>query len=112
VLVVDDDEPVRRVLERVLVDVGFEVQTAASGAEALERIADPEVATRVSVVLLDVSMPGMSGPQLRVRLRDALPHARVAFLTGNAFDAGPGDVVLQKPVTRDVLVATLRELLS
>jgi CheY-like chemotaxis protein len=112
VLVVDDDEPVRRVLHRVLVDVGFDVETAASGAEALERIADPEVATRVSVVLLDVSMPGMSGPQLRVRLRDVLPHARVAFLTGHAFDAGPGDVVLQKPITRDMLVTALREILS
>jgi CheY-like chemotaxis protein len=112
VLVVDDDEPVRRVLQRVLTDVGFDVETAGSGAEALERIADPEVATRVSVVLLDVSMPGMSGPQLRVRLRDALPHARVAFLTGHAFDAGPGDIVLQKPITRDMLVTTLREILS
>ncbi|MGH7438487.1 MAG: hybrid sensor histidine kinase/response regulator [Polyangiaceae bacterium] len=112
VLVVDDDEPVRKVLQRVLVDVGFEVETAASGAEALERIADPEVAMRVSVVLLDVSMPGMSGPQLRVRLRDALPHARVAFLTGQSFDAGPGDLVLQKPITRDLLVMTLREILA
>ena len=96
----------------VLVDVGFDVETTASGPEALERIADPQVAMRVSVVLLDVSMPGMSGPQLRVRLRDALPHARAAFLTGHAFDAGPGDVVLQKPITRDVLVTTLRALLA
>jgi PAS domain S-box-containing protein len=112
ILLVDDEEPVRRVVARVLRESDFDVETAASGEDAIARIADASVAARISAVLLDVSMPGMSGPQLRLRLRDLLPHARVVFLTGYPYQAGGEDMVLDKPLSGEKLVSTLRNLLA
>jgi nitrogen-specific signal transduction histidine kinase len=112
ILLVDDEEPIRRIVARVLRESDFDVETAASGEDAIARIADASVASRISAVLLDVSMPGMSGPQLRVRLRDLLPHARVVFLTGYPYQAGGEDTVLDKPLSGDKLVSTLRNLLA
>jgi hypothetical protein len=57
-------------------------------------------------------MPGMSGPQLRVRLRELLPHARVVFLTGYPYQASAEDMVLDKPLSGAKLVSTLRNLLA
>jgi CheY-like chemotaxis protein len=86
--------------------------TAGSGEEAIERVADASLAARIAVVLLDVSMPGMSGTQLRARLRELLPHARVAFLTGYPYEADGEDVVLEKPLSGRQLVATVLQLLA
>jgi PAS domain S-box-containing protein len=110
VLVVDDEDAIRNVVTRILRSAGFEVEAFTSGEEALERLADPSLAARISIALLDVSMPGMSGPDLRVRLRDLLPRAPVVFLTGYPYHPNEGDTVLEKPLTSDKLVSTLREL--
>jgi PAS domain S-box-containing protein len=107
VLVVDDEEPVRRVIARMLEEGGFDVHAVASGAEALHAMSDPSFALGVDVVLLDVSMPGLSGPEVRLRLRDLAPHARIVFLTGYPYQAEGGDAVLEKPLSRQQLVSAL-----
>jgi PAS domain S-box-containing protein len=111
VLAVDDDETIRSILRRVLESEGFAVETAASGDEALARIADSSSAP-VDLVLLDVSMPGMSGPDTRRRLAEMAPGVPVVFLTGYSYESPSDDPVLQKPVTQAALVACLRETLS
>ena len=114
ILVVDDDPPIRRMLQRTLEAEGYEVGTAADGAAALasmERSAP-------DLVVLDVAMPGLDGlavcrrvrakglavPILLLTARDEV-EARVAGL-----DAGADDY-LTKPFAAEELLARLRALL-
>jgi len=112
VLVIDDEPAIRRVLGRVLEDGGYTVRAASSGAEALAMLSDPSLAATIAVILLDVSMPGLSGPETRARLREVVPAARVAYLTGYAYQTTDGDPVLQKPITADVLLTAVRRLVA
>ena len=113
VLVVDDDPPLRRMLERTLVAEGFEVTVAADGSAALvaaERSAP-------DLIVLDVAMPGLDGvavckrlrakglptPILMLTARDAVPD-RVTGLEAGADD------YLVKPFAGQELIARLRAL--
>jgi CheY-like chemotaxis protein len=114
VLLVDDEEVVRKTTRRALEHLGHEVIDADGGAAAIARYFDP--ASRVDVVLLDLSMPGMNGVQCLERLRARDPSVRVALYTGNAQDlsrkeAG-GALVLRKPITLTSLSQALRRLSS
>jgi len=112
VLVVDDEEPIRRIVSLILRSGGFDARVAGSGEEALELLRDKNVASKVAVVLLDVSMPGMTGPELREHLRDIIPRARFIYFTGHAVDEIDGEAVLAKPVTEKRLIGALREALE
>jgi PAS domain S-box-containing protein len=113
VLVVDDEPAVRGVATEILVAAGFDVKAAASGEEAIALLSDAPTAAAVRVVLLDVSMPGMPSRDLRARLRALAPSARIVYFTGYAFDAADAeDAVLEKPVTRARLLATIRSVLD
>ncbi len=81
VLVVDDDAAVRTLLDVGLRHHGFTVLPAASGAEAVEQWRRQPDA--VAVVLLDVQMPGMDGPQTLRALRALAPDLPCCFMTGN-----------------------------
>ncbi|MEV7391784.1 response regulator transcription factor [Streptomyces sp. NPDC091215] len=114
VLVVDDDAAIRRSLERGLRLSGFAVRAADSGAAALAAIRD----TPPDVLVLDVSMPGMSGIEVCTRLRDDgldLPVLMLSALDETAdriagLQAG-GDDYLVKPFALQELVLRLRALL-
>ena len=83
ILIVEDDEDIRTVIEVVARLVGdWQVLLAASGAEALERAKSEQP----DVILLDVMMPGMDGPETLARLRQQTSTARipVIFLTAKA----------------------------
>src|SRR6184192_471530 len=114
VLVVDDDPPIRRMLERTFAAEGYRVEAAADGGEALAAVerAVPDL------LVLDVAMPGIDGlavcrrlrsrglalPILLLTARDGVPE-RVAGL-----DAGADDYVV-KPFAPDELLARIRALL-
>jgi len=70
ILIVDDDPVQRRLLEVLVHRFGFGAETAASGALALERLADP-LAPRVDLMILDLVMPGLDGMAVLGRLRGA-----------------------------------------
>jgi two-component system cell cycle sensor histidine kinase/response regulator CckA len=79
VLIVDDEEPVRRFVQRVLSEAGYDTATAGSGAEAQEmaqKQAPPDL------LLTDVNMPQMLGDELARRLRQIEPSLKVLYLTG------------------------------
>ena len=78
-LVVDDEDYVRRSLTELITSRGYEVEAATSGAQALEILAH----TTVDVVLSDLSMPGMDGQELTVRIRELYPQLPVIILTGH-----------------------------
>ena len=80
ILVVDDDQAVRLVATEMLSTLGYQVDCAATGREALERLDEGAF----DVVLLDVGMPIMSGVDVYRTLRGAKPEQKVVFITGYA----------------------------
>ncbi|MER2559266.1 MAG: ATP-binding protein [Myxococcaceae bacterium] len=80
VLLVDDDEQVRRSVERVLVRAGYHVQ-AVSSAEAALELLDKE---RFDLLLTDIMLPGRDGIQLADEAQQRFPPLRVCFMTGYA----------------------------
>lgn len=78
-LVVDDEEEIRQVLQEYLTAKGYRVSTARDGVQALEVIERD----RPSLVLLDVRLPGMSGVELLQKIRSLDPEVGVIMLTGN-----------------------------
>jgi CheY-like chemotaxis protein len=79
VLVVDDEPQIVDMLRELLVELGYAVETAANGIEALRLVPEFEP----GVVLLDLQMPGMSGSQVLDRLRHERPGLPVVIVTGN-----------------------------
>jgi PAS domain S-box-containing protein len=116
VLLVEDDPAVRRYAARVLEGLGYAVLEAAAGADALGL-----VSTRAGVVDLlvtDIAMPGMQGPELARRLRELRPAIRVLFMSaypgGAVVDDGPfaGQTALPKPFSIDTFSRAVRAALD
>lgn len=115
VFVVDDDDAVRRALERLIKSVGLTVETFASAQEFLRR--DPPEGP--ACVVTDVRMPGLSGLDLQKELADADLSMPIVFMTGHgtvpmsvrAMKAGAVDF-LQKPVDEQVLLDAIHQALE
>jgi signal transduction histidine kinase/ActR/RegA family two-component response regulator len=116
VLLVEDEPAVRRAVQRTLERLGYRVLPATDGEDAL-KIA--ESLRGIDLLVSDVVMPGIDGPELASRLRTRWPDLRVLFLTGYSSDRlarsdalGPRDRVLQKPYQVGELAQTLRDMLA
>ncbi|MEQ8860459.1 MAG: PAS domain S-box protein [Pseudomonadales bacterium] len=112
VLVVEDEQGIRQLLRTALERAGHEVISAADGIDALQRCAD---VGDLDLLISDVVMPRMSGPELRDHLLRRHPGLRVLFVSGYSPDQAqtgplpPGDAFLGKPFrTGDVLDAVAR----
>ena len=79
VLIVDDEELVRKFVDRVLREAGYETTTASDGPEALEVAARLE---SFDILVTDVMMPQMTGDELARRVRITKPGMKVLYLTG------------------------------
>ncbi len=117
VLLVEDEESVRRLGERVLRSFGYAVITAADAGQALERAAAH--ARPIDLLVTDVVMPGRGGRELADLLRSSRPGIRVLFTSGYTDDAvvrhgiRQSDVwFLQKPFTPLSLAKKIREVLD
>lgn len=111
ILLVDDEQDIRKFLGMSLKELGYRVLTASTGAEALELYTreQPEI------ILTDVKMPGMSGVDLLIALKGQNPDAEVVMITGH----GDMDMAIQslkheaadfitKPIQDEILEATLK----
>ena len=115
VLVVDDEKGIREALRQLLEYEKIEVQTCASGSEALQRY--PEF--RPHLVLLDVKMQGMDGLEALRKIRELDAHAQVVMISGHgsiqtaveATQLGAYDF-LEKPLDTDRILLTLRNALQ
>ncbi len=81
ILIVDDEEIVRELLVEVLSDSGFQAFTAENGLIALDLFRRPEM--RFDLVIVDMSMPGMNGPEVCRELRKINPSQKLIIATGS-----------------------------
>jgi two-component system, OmpR family, response regulator MprA len=115
ILVVDDERAVRESLRRALELEGYEIELAADGREALERL---EAGSQPDALILDVLMPGVDGLEVSRRLRRAGSRLPILMLTARdavenrvaGLDAGADDYVT-KPFALEELLARIRALL-
>jgi two-component system, cell cycle sensor histidine kinase and response regulator CckA len=112
-LIAEDQEEVRELAALFMRSAGYTVFTARDGVEALatlQRSAQP-----IDVLVTDVVMPNMRGPELAKQLRSLRPHIKVIYMSGYLeYNEGNGDFLedgyfLQKPFTRDTLISKILE---
>jgi PAS domain S-box-containing protein len=117
ILVVDDEVVIRDILQRILADRGYEVESAESGAEGLEKIEKREY----DAYLLDIKMPGVDGKDLFEAINKNSPHLinRVIFITGDTitrstqdFLESTGRTYLSKPFDFARLIGSIEESIS
>ena len=117
VLLVEDEEMVRNLVRLVLRQSGYRVVEAANGAEALRASQDYE--GTIDLLVVDVVMPQMNGPELVQRLEGRRPQMKVLYMSGYTNEAvfrrggvGTERALLQKPFAPEVLVGMVREVLD
>jgi CheY-like chemotaxis protein len=115
ILVVDDEHGVRVMVARMLTLSGYAVVSAQSGEEAISIVHD--YAAPIDLLLTDVRMPGMSGPELAHELRKLRPGIKVMYMSAYARDVLPSGVqdsdvpFLNKPFTMRTLALSIVETL-
>jgi len=100
ILVVDDEEHVRNLLQRVLKEAGYDVVTAANGQEALDKVAE----LKPKALILDIKMPVMSGMEVLQQIAAKWPEVCVVMSTAvdDAQTAVDADEVWANAEKRDV----------
>lgn len=117
ILLVEDEEKLRELVETVLVSNGFRVVSASNGKEGLDLVTDGKVG-EIDLILTDVIMPLMSGKQMADLIHPMLPNAKIVFMSGYTDDAlAPHGVLehdvelIEKPFLVKNLVKRIREIL-
>jgi len=117
VLVVDDDEHVREAVRTILTAAGHDVRVAATVSSAIEALEGPGGAA--DLLLTDVVMPDMPGPELAALLREHQPALRVLFMSGYLEDRlsvqgvlAPGVHLIHKPFDGPTLLEKVRTVLA
>jgi two-component system, NtrC family, response regulator HydG len=115
ILVVDDDKSILRTFTRILQKSGYEIETAETGKEAMEKTENRQY----DLALVDIRLPDMDGTELLAKLKKPLQHTVKIMITGfpsletgvKALDEG-ADAYLVKPVKPQELLVLLEEKLK
>ncbi len=117
ILLVEDEEPLRRLCAEFLEQLGYHMLAAANGKEALALV--QAYPGKIDLLITDVLMPELPGPELAQALLAMRPDLKVIFISGYsdgslAHDGvlKPGTVLVHKPFTIRALTAKLREVLG
>jgi two-component system, cell cycle sensor histidine kinase and response regulator CckA len=116
ILVVDDEEAVRRLACRMLTWTGYQALEASHGREAIATI--EQHAGSVHLVLTDIKMPGMNGRELGRQVEQRWPGKPILYMSGFASEVFEGGLLetgapfLSKPFTQDDLAHKVRTLLG
>ena len=115
ILVIDDDESIRRTMSAILEEEGYIVDLAATGREAIQKTKEKVY----NVALIDIRLPDMEGVELLKLIKENVPKTRKIMVTGypslqNAVNAlnKNADAYLIKPVDVEKLLNTIREQLQ
>ena len=113
VLVVEDEEAVRRLILTALESNGYRVLVAGDGVEALKLLSSHTAP--LDLLITDLAMPGMNGLELARKVVDRLPAIEVLYISGYAEDVRQSGAIeesrfLQKPFAPNVLVRKVREI--
>ena len=116
-MIVEDDDSLRVMMERTLQARGYHIVSASDGDQAIA--VDAGVSGEIDLLLSDVVLPGLSGPDLAQRLVRRRPRMKVLYVSGFTLGMGPASGVtsphtwfFQKPFVPDALVAKVRQLLD
>ena len=111
ILVIDDEERIRRTVSKMLTRCGYAVLLGADGQDGIDTFRRQR---EIDLVILDLSMPNMPGEEVLRQLRALDAGVRVIIFTGRSTEAEglPIDGLIQKPVTMDVLTQTVRRILD
>jgi signal transduction histidine kinase len=117
ILIAEDEEAIRELIRNVLQQRGYRVLSASDGAAAVELASKPELP--IDLVISDVVMPRLSGPELVKRLLESRPDLKVIFMSGytqegalSAVTVGEAAEILEKPFSPQVLLSAVRKLLD
>jgi len=117
ILIVEDEEAVRKLVRRTLEKQGYHLLVAASGIEALELLRQHK--RPVHLLITDVVMPQMGGRQLAEEMKAARPEIQILFISGyteisimRTGGLGKDEAFLQKPFTPMALARRVREMLD
>jgi two-component system cell cycle sensor histidine kinase/response regulator CckA len=117
ILLVEDREEVRRLTAEILESFGYQVLQAATGDEALSICQD--CADSIGLVITDVMMPGMAGPELGDHINSLYPQMKILYVSGYAGESvlGKGTLArsagfLEKPFSATKLATTVRHILA
>jgi DNA-binding NtrC family response regulator len=115
ILIVDDDENIRKVLVAILEDKGYNIEAVGTAKEAIKK----SQSKLFSVALIDIRLPDMEGITLLTKIRDATPRTRKIIITGyptlqNAVDAvnKGADAYIMKPFDVERVLTTISEQLK
>ena len=116
ILIVDDDLDILANLSDILSELGYDIITAASGQEALERLgdSDSDEVQRLDLCLLDFKMPGMDGVELLEKIHERRPEVPAIMVTAYAGEDGDHRAmeagtwkVMRKPVDVRLLIGMI-----
>lgn len=111
ILVVDDEMEVRQILEKLFSAVGFYVETAENGLDAINKIRNKSY----DAVLTDMKMPGMSGQELfeyvRTSLKSSIPILGMSG-TAHLMEGCDFDGILEKPFTLRDSISVIRQVMN
>ena len=116
ILVVDDEPTVLDTVRDGLTAHGYQVLKASGGEEALQVLQGHQ--GPIALALVDVVMPGMSGPEVAQRLHEARPDLKILFMSGFSTEVvvvhglTPGDPLLVKPFSLESLARKVHEILD
>jgi CheY-like chemotaxis protein len=117
ILVVEDDEMVRKLARRILERAGYDVLEAPNGGAALSLV--ESCGPRLDLLLTDVIMPDMNGRELAKKILALRPATKVMYTSGYSDDAiahhgvlNPGVSLVEKPFSGAVLVSAVRDVLD
>jgi two-component system, cell cycle sensor histidine kinase and response regulator CckA len=115
VLLVEDDAVMRRLTRKMLEEHGYRVLEAEDGNAAMKTISS--ASTKVDLLLTDVVMKGMTGPDLVLKLIESYPNMKIVYMSGYTGELvtnqrGNGLRLLEKPFTRTMLLQSLDRALS
>lgn len=115
ILIVDDDENIRKVLTMILEDEGYVVDQAETAEQAIEKTEK----NFYNMALIDIRLPDMEGIELLTKMKDTMPKMRKIIITGyptlqNAIEAvnRGADAYILKPFDINKVLATIKEQLK